>query len=196
MKIILCDTKKDMTVAWHKVFARLIELGYDVEIVQGSIVHQQVDAIVAPGNSFGFMSDGLDKVILNYLGESIQDSVQFTIKQSILGELVVGDAIVVPTQSPRIPQVIYAPTMRVPTRLPKDTTNVYLATLAGLVRAVEYNFTSVAISGMGTGYGNVSVEVCANQMYFAYAKHFIGLPCPTNINEAKIRHRHLFIPPL
>ena len=92
-----------------------------------------------------------------------------------LGELPVGQALIVPTEDPRLPWLISAPTMRVPMRV-ADTTNAYLAFRATLCAAIQHNtehpdapIRVIACPGLGTGEGRMPPEQCATQMRYAWS---------------------------
>lgn len=117
--------------------------------------HVKVDCIIAPGNSYGHMTGGLDKAIVDALGLWLQRSVLYQIHTSYLGELSVGQAMVVrqPNWVPKDhPTVIYAPTMRVPMELPQDNDVPYRAMLASLQKIDRIN-THVKSSG-----GNSTIQ--------------------------------------
>lgn len=169
MKLILCDTQPELVNEWKKLFDNFD----DVTISQGSIfLHSSdIDALVSPANSFGFMDGGFDYIISETLGWGVQKRLQTLLKEHPYnGELLVGQAVAIPTDTPDlIPYVISAPTMRVPMRLSRDTVNVYLAMKALLYCADAHpHINSVAVTGLGTGAGRVPSDICALQMFKAY----------------------------
>lgn len=171
MKIYLADIKPKLRAAWKSAF-RGVE---NVEIYErgiGSILDLKVDALVSPANSFGFMDGGIDEMYSETLGWHISERLQEHIVNDFKGELLIGQATLVPTDHPVYKFLISAPTMRVPTRLPENTVNVFLATRASLFLAQKMEasglLSSVAFPGMGTGIGAVSPEKCAIQMRAAY----------------------------
>jgi len=86
-------------------------------------------------------------------------------------ELLIGEAIVVPTEDVRIPWLICAPTMRVPMRI-RTTVNAYLAMKAILIAArthkTDIPIETLAVPGLGTGIGQLAPELAAGQMAQAY----------------------------
>lgn len=96
---------------------------------------------------------------------------QKAIRARPLRELLIGEAIIVSTEDARVPWLVVAPTMRVPMRI-RTAINAYLAMKATLVAVREHRhdipIESVAISGLGTGIGQLSPEVCASQMWQAF----------------------------
>ena len=92
--------------------ARHFAKANDVTVTEEDIFELGADALVSPANSFGFMDGGIDHQISERLGWHIQDLVQKAIRARPLGELLVGEAIVVPTGDAQTPWLIAAPTMR------------------------------------------------------------------------------------
>jgi len=104
----------------------------DVEVIQGDILELEVDAVVSPANSFGFMDGGIDMAYTNHFGWKVEQRLQQIIERKFDGELLIGQAQIVPTSNDRIPYLIAAPTMRVPMVLTRNTVNPYLAARAVL----------------------------------------------------------------
>ena len=73
----------------RKLFADLPE----VQVVQGSILDQKVDAWVSPTNARGSMDGGVDAVIKKHLGAGIQKKVQKQIANQFDGTMPVGAAV-------------------------------------------------------------------------------------------------------
>lgn len=166
MKIILAAIDEPLALAWEEVCKYLP----DVEIYRGSILDLDVDAIVSPANSFGFMDGGIDALYLKKWPH-MQLCLQTYIKADWNGELPVGCSKAI-FQEGKPKLLIVAPTMRVPMVLPKDSVNPYLATRSALLTArrfAESNIAaarveSIAFPGMGTGVGGFSPNLCAWQM--------------------------------
>lgn len=134
--------------------------------IQG-ILDLDVDAIVAPANSFCEMSGGIDLHYKNYLGSRIETDIQHLIADKYHGELLVGQAeavkIVTDNTNIKAKYVIFAPTMRVPEYV-GHTINSFLAAKAALLKAEELGLESVAIPGLGTGTGGMKPEDFAKQL--------------------------------
>jgi O-acetyl-ADP-ribose deacetylase (regulator of RNase III) len=184
MKIILAGLQKDLINEWKRFFNDIP----DVSVYHGSIFDTPCDAIVSPANSFGFMDGGLDLALSKYLGWHVQERLQEIIKTKYDGELLVGQAEIVETDNKYFPYLISAPTMRVPMIL-KETSNPYLAMRAILLLLKKGKFAdgslisekvkTVAISGLGTGVGEVSAIQCARQMRVAYGQVILNnIPFP------------------
>lgn len=198
MKIILADTNNSVINAWQHYFNDC----QDVEIFAGSIFETSCNTIVSPANSFGFMDGGLDLVISNYLGWHVQAKLQAKIKQKHHGELLVGQAEIIETEHPSTPYLISAHTMRVPMIL-NGSVNVYLAMRAILLlikhgkmdneTPVKEVVTAVSISGLGTGVGKVSADICAKQMRTAYNEVILEKGSfPTSWVDAQQKHQLLY----
>ena len=172
MQIVLAATDDDLVRAWESTCGNI----ENVKIHHGSFFDVKCDAIVSPGNSFGFMEYGLDLEILEYFGGHVQERLQKLIQTRHHGELLVGTAEVVDTDHFEVPYLIAAPTMRVPTVL-TETVNIYLATRAVLTHVksgtvpdgtpVKHIIETIAIPDMGMEMGKVPPDICALQMKVA-----------------------------
>lgn len=195
MKIVLCDINTDLVQAWNHAFADVFlrddRKDHQFEIIKGSIFDQHADALVSPGNSFGYMDGGLDYLISEIVGWDIQRKLQEYIKERTLGEILVGQAVPIEANDKsRFSYVICAPTMRIPMILGADSINVYLATKAVFSCMKGSALKSIAIPGMGTGVGKVPPNVCAAQMRQAFEDVFYST-YPKTWKEAQIRHQLL-----
>lgn len=177
MKITLLDTNPLMVEAWREICGDLP----DVDIRQVSFHAFKGDAIVSPANSFGFMDGGIDQKYSEHYGWDVQERLQTQIKQYFYGELHVGQAVLTPITSDNgVRFLIAAPTMRSPMPLGRFSINPYLATRAALIRAKDITSDpgdgppSICFPGMGTGVGQVPVELCAHQMRRAIEQVVLG----------------------
>lgn len=198
--IHLCATEASLALAWHKIFkedpteeARREGLNEDeldaypnVQIHNDSIFNVEAQAIVSPANSFGFMDGGLDQAIMDRF-PGIQEKVQDIIRNRPMGELLVGEAIVVNTNDDKTPFLISAPTMRIPMKI-EDTINAYLAMKAILNKVINSPIESVAIPGLGTGIGGMDHLVAATQMRQAYDDLREIHDFPKSTLDARNRH--------
>jgi len=147
-----------------------------VQILLGNLLEQEGDAVVSPANSYGFMDGGLDFLLCDYFGESIQERVQKAIREKHDGVLSVGNAEIVETRDERFPYLICAPTMYVPQALGKSL-NPYMAVKAVFSAVVEFNkhnqtkINLICMSGLGTGVGKMPADVVSKQIRIAY-EHF------------------------
>jgi O-acetyl-ADP-ribose deacetylase (regulator of RNase III) len=202
MRIVLASVESGLTAAWHR-FCQPLD---NVEVFEGSILEAGCDAVVSPANSFGFMDGGIDGIYLDYFGRAIQHRVQSVIDGVHHGELLVGQADIVPTDHPDVPWLICAPTMRVPMIL-SETVNPYLAARAIFLlvahgvflhgphagEPVAAHIQSIALPGLGTGVGRVPANVCAHQVRTAYDDVWgPNRPFPDSWAEASERHQLLY----
>lgn len=169
MNIILADVDGNLINAWNDIASNNVY----VTTYRGSIFEVECDALVSPANSFGFMDGSLDFSISEYFGWHVQDRLQDAIKSKHHGELLVGQVEIIPTDHDSIPYVISAPTMRVPMDV-RGTANPYLA-IRGVLLAVKNGvfkdgtpvkdrIKTISFPGMGTGVGQISPQVFAEQM--------------------------------
>lgn len=188
MKILLCHRDDHLGDAWHERFADQS----DVSFTDEDICRVRCDAIVSPANSFGFMDGGLDHQLSEHFGWDLKKEVQRRIAACPLGELLVGEAIIVPTGDARVSWLVCAPTMRVPMPV-RESVNAYLAMKAVLCAVLahcdENPIDTVAVPGLGTGIGRLSPEVAATQMWIAYQEVVLRVGRkPANFAEAQRQH--------
>lgn len=171
MHITLIDLNQTLVDAWKLAFE-----GSDVAVVEGDLTALEVDAIVSPANSFGFMDGGVDYAISVRLGWELQERLQALIKTLPEGELLIGKALVLDTGDATIPFLIAAPTMRIPTNFGiPGSVNAYLAMKATLIAAkADERIQSIAIPGLCTGCGRMKPEIAAHQMLQAYREIMLG----------------------
>lgn len=152
------------------------------------------------------MDGGIDATYARYFGAELQERVRSLIQGRHFGELLVGAADVVETNHDEIPYLIVAPTMRVPMVL-HDSVNAYLAIRAAILLLKNGKFGSgphigellrehigrVAFPGMGTGVGQLSPSVCANQFRVAI-EHFVmgNYNAPSTWADASEQHQSLY----
>lgn len=155
--------------AWAQVF----ESFDGVSAHLGDYFSMDADAMVSPANSFGIMDGGLDIAIREPLGPHVETRTHQAMVEHHHGELPVGSAVVVPTDHPRWPYLVVAPTMRVPEPVPQSL-NAYLAFRATLLAVLRHNdanptkaIRSLVCSALATGVGQMSPRRCAAQMRVA-----------------------------
>jgi len=190
LSLHLRDLNADIVAAWREAFA---DLG-NVEVSQGDILELEADAIVSPANSFGDMDGGIDLAYARHFGYEIEGRLQEQINQHHHGELPVGQALVLATQHKAIPYMVSAPTMRVPSSIPR-TVNVYLAMRAALIAVQAHNKKSVRtiesllVPGLGTGIGEMPPARAARQMRIAFDA-ILGGRAPGRRNVGAIWNEH------
>lgn len=205
MKIQLVDYNKEMCDEWLRAFTQKdsIMLLTDIDVRECDYFSVLTDCIVSPANSFGFLDGGIDDKIRKYYEREHNIDVQIAVQERIYkehgGELLVGQAIYFPfheiNRVKKIPDLIVAPTMRVPMSLENDSVNVYLAARAifKTLKLNESKINSVSISGLGTGIGQLPYSLCAKQMRMAYNDFWLGeYTFPNTWGEAQDRHQLLF----
>lgn len=178
MELVLCAVDEPLARAWEAAS----QGRPGIHVHHGSVLDTQVQAVVSPANSFGWMRGGIDAVYAQAF-----PTIEQTVRSGVLafhgGELPVGEALIVPTGVPRPAWLISAPTMRQPGELlPEDTVHPYLAA-RGLFRLWQTGLLddgvlirdvvhSIGLPGLGTGTGGVSPETCARQVMAAWDEVF------------------------
>lgn len=168
LKISLCDKNPEIAQALAKAFEGV----KNVEVLCGNVLNLSGDALVTPGNSFGDMSGGLDKVIDDFFQGHTQTKIQDAIAYYYFGEQPIGTAMILSLDNQQFTNIIYAPTMRVPGNI-KDSINAYLAMRAILVAVLQHNekqkpIKRLIVPSLGTGIGGMYYQVAAEQMRMAY----------------------------
>jgi O-acetyl-ADP-ribose deacetylase (regulator of RNase III) len=202
LNVVLAAVESDLADAWERFCGDL----ESVAIHRGSIMDVNCEAVVSPANSFGFMDGGIDSIYSHHFGWHVQKRLQDAIRTEHHGELLVGQADIVPTDDARIPFVIAAPTMRVPMIL-RDTVNPYLAARATFLLIKHGRFRNgpfvgdpiasvvqtVAFPGLGTGVGRVDVNTCARQVRAAIEDIVLERSTyPETWADAQSRHQLLY----
>jgi O-acetyl-ADP-ribose deacetylase (regulator of RNase III) len=202
MNIILTSVDDALADAWERFCG---DLPF-VSVHRGSIFDLSCDAVVSPANSYGFMDGGIDMLYSEAFGWGVQGRLQALIQEKHHRELLVGAAEIVETGDPRLPFLIAAPTMRVPTIL-RDSVNPYLAARAALLLVQHGRFTegtyagekiadfvgSIAFPGLGTGVGRIGPNTCARQARAAIDTVVLELePFPKSWVDAQYQHQSLY----
>ncbi|MEM2164816.1 MAG: macro domain-containing protein [Candidatus Bathyarchaeia archaeon] len=121
-----------------------------ITLKMGSIVDEDVDAIVNPANSLMIMGGGVAGVIKMYGGEEIErEALRYA-------PVPVGRAIATSAGRLRARYVIHAPTMEKPAER-TSLEAVRRATSAALETAYRLRVGRIAFPGMGTGVGGLPV---------------------------------------
>lgn len=179
MKIILCDTNIQMCMEWS--------VQTQTPARTGDLFQVPSDAVVSPANSFGFMDGGVDYRISKFLGWHVQERLQKIIREEYDGELLVGQAVAVPTDHEVFKYVISAPTMRVPLVI-NDFIDVYLAARAATRVALKLNLQKLTFTGMGTGVGQVAPWKAVQMMKRGIEHAISPPPFPTSWRQAQSDH--------
>jgi len=180
VELTLCDRSPELVQAWRSYFPA--ESG--VKIANQNILTLDVTALAVPANAFGFTDGGVDMAISKEIFDwRLQEKLHKLIGQQHGGELLVGQAMIMPTGSSRFRYIIVAPTMRVPSNV-SNTVNAYLAMRAILLAADAHNramqdrpaerIKSLAVPGLCTGTGKMPADRSAYQMWMAYRSIAMG----------------------
>lgn len=183
MNLLLFTDQEQVIEAWEKEFH-----GYDgVTVYQGALEDiPEADCLVTAGNSFGIMDGGLDAAVKLQFPDAATNVTE-AIAANYLGEIPVGQAIIVPTNDEIFRYLGYVPTMRFPRNIPAEA--VYDATRAILLEARKFNenelseeeiadelgeqretglIESIALPSFGTRTGGVGAFKAAHMMRMAY----------------------------
>ena len=129
-----------------------------IDVMHGSLIEADAEAIVNAANSQGLMGGGVAGFLKKAAGPEVERE---ALAQA---PIPVGRAAV--TTAGELKQfraIVHAPTMELPAmRIPAE--NVYEATRGALEAADEEGFASLALPGMGTGVGGVAHADAATQM--------------------------------
>ncbi len=155
----------------------------NVEVIFGSLLDVQADAIVNPANSGGWMGGGVAGVIKRAAGVEVEQ------EAIACAPIPIGEAAATSGGKTKFKKIIHAPTMTRPAeRIPVE--NVALATRAALALADEEGLETLAIPGMGTGVGRVSPADAAEAMLReirAFRARRIKKIILVDINEEMVR---------
>ncbi len=135
----------------------------EIQFVVGKLTEQAVDAIVNPTNSEGEMGHEVGATILRSGGKKIEREVMAQAPIAI-GRTAVTDSGRLPCQ-----HIIHAPITAMPVQR-TSVKKIEQAMDAALETAVEHEFHSLAIPGMGLGTGKVSLQDAAQAMIAAVRK--------------------------
>ncbi|WP_340685932.1 macro domain-containing protein [Amycolatopsis coloradensis] len=177
-ELVLCAVDDLLAQAWTTV-ADTVD--GRVFVHRGSVLDVVAQAVVSPANSYGWMRGGIDAVYARAYPE-VEQNVRSAVLAYHGGELPIGEAVIVPTGEAEPAWLISAPTTREPgERLPRDTVHPYLAARAvfqqwrdgrldqGRVRDLVH---TIAMPGLGTGFGGVAPASCARQVAAAWNEVF------------------------
>jgi O-acetyl-ADP-ribose deacetylase (regulator of RNase III) len=153
--LTLCDTNPEMVRAWGD---HLGSLGAGIR--HGDILKFPAVCIVAPGNSYGLMSGGLDLAIAKRF-PGLEDRVQAE------APIPVGEVRLFETEDSLIPRVLYAPTMETAKDVSK-TSNAFLV-LRAILRFCDGR--AVVVPGLCAGVGRMPCDIVARQMAAAYIEN-------------------------
>ncbi|MEK6525881.1 MAG: macro domain-containing protein [Nitrospirota bacterium] len=154
-----------------------------IDVVHGSILEVEAEAIVNAANSHGIMGGGVAGVIKRAAGLEVDEEAR---RQA---PIPVGSAVLTSGGRTRFKGIIHAPTMPEP-GMRIEPGNVALATRAALALADTQSFTSIAIPGMGTGVGGVAHTEAAARMIKeikAYSARTLRLVILVDVDSAMVQ---------
>lgn len=150
----------------------------------------EADAVVTPSNSFGFMSAGMDAAVVARFGAAIENQCKERVAAYPFGEVLVGQAFMVPTGDPKLPNLIFAPTVRVPKPITHPA-HVMLAVRAAVSIANKSGFRRIVMPCFGTGAGMLSPGAAFAAMIGGIQAARYDQPRPADWLEAQKRHFNL-----
>lgn len=163
-KIILYDNNKSVTDALKIAFKGIS----DVEVQNISFEDLRSDYVVTAGNSYGWMTGGLDLAVRNYYGQQVQDAIQEKIIFDYNGYLPVGEVVSIYTYDEKKPFLIYTPTMEKPKPIEIEDVLYVSMTLFNLAFRLGLRDKTFAICGLGTATG----EIKPNEFAWALRKAY------------------------
>ncbi len=132
----------------------------NIEIVQGNILDQKVSVIINPTNLNGYMGYGVGKAIVRAGGIEIEN--QAVAKAPIL----IGEPVMTTAGSLPFEAIIHTSTIDDSSQV-LEKGLISKSLLGALLTADEAGFESVAVPGMGSGVGKLSVKDTAQAMFSA-----------------------------
>jgi len=165
---------------------------------EGSVLDAGCDAILCPTNSFGFLDGGFALELCERFGFRLQEELRALIRDEHDGELLVGQARILPTgvDSPR--WIVFTPVARTPQDIHR-TVNVYLAMRAAILAIRDFNrrtdtpIASLAVPPLGRGELGLSAFAERRQVRHA-VKRFVIKEKPAkyrNLSQAVRREKRL-----
>jgi O-acetyl-ADP-ribose deacetylase (regulator of RNase III) len=128
-----------------------------IHVARADIAAMPVEAVACPANSRGTMNSGVALALRARGGEAIEQ------EAVACAPIAVGAAVVTTGGQLAAKHVIHAPTAEEPGG--KVTIeNIRRATRAALIAAARNNFSTMALSGMGTGVGGLPPEEATRAM--------------------------------
>lgn len=150
-----------------------------------AVVQNNIDAIVSPGNSFGFLNGGFDKVIADFYGklslktpDQVSKDFQHELFEQVGGYNPPGSAIVVDmnnllnVSSTKLPKLVHVSTMSMPEKVDAKDPVIFncLWNLFTCVKKDE-DISNVLLTGLGTGTGGVSLTSFLTQLLKVASTH-------------------------
>ncbi len=171
LKIALLDINPEMATEFKKAFEGVpnVEVFLD-DFAHFLGNHPEVDGVVSPANSFGYMDGGYDLAITRYFGTALEKKVQAYIKENLYGEQPVGTSLCfdIPGSNKKL---IHTPTMRVPSPI-VDPFVLYQCMRTTLMCALDNKLTYIVVPAFGGATGKVKPKTIAYYMRKGYDQVF------------------------
>ena len=145
-----------------------------IQIVQGDLTEQAVDAIVNAANSDLQLGGGVAGAIRRKGGPTIQAECDR------IGPIPLGEAAITGAGQLKSRYVIHAASMRLGEATAEE--NLCLATRNSLLRAKERGLKSIAFPAIGTGIAGFLMRRCAEVMLEEVFAHLRG---PTSLEDVR-----------
>lgn len=166
VKYIFFDLSESLVNEYQKQLQDFSNTEFIKIKVQDLVKDHDIDIITSPANSYGYMCGGID-YIYSQMFKNVEKLVQDSITNSGKAYLPVGDALLVSLGRSKPSSIICAPTMKTPSNISRTPENIYYCMLA-ILEITKGMDKTVAIPGLGTGCGGLSVEESAFQIKKAF----------------------------
>jgi O-acetyl-ADP-ribose deacetylase (regulator of RNase III) len=140
-----------------------------VAVVSGDILAAEADALIVPINSFGLFESGFPLRVADRFGFHLQETLRQRLPERHHGELLVGQAEVLPSGAERPAHIIAAPIARAAPGDLTTTVNVYLAVRGALLAvrdAPALGIASVACPLLGVEEGKLTPFAASRQIRY------------------------------
>lgn len=182
--LVLADSNAEVLEAWRSQFEPKFTEEKPIETPKGETtvrpplveIHDcdflevDADAVIVPGNSFGFLDGGLELRVAERLGLELQDSLRDRIRAEFDAELLVGQALIEDVD-PGHPAVVYAPIWRTPQKI-HGSVNAFLAArgaFRALYDADRPELKRIAVPALGVDEpGAMNPFTSARQLRYAF----------------------------
>ena len=166
MKIYLLNNRAVMEICWNAYFSAEKDVTVVCDDLHEFLLHNNVECIVSPANSYGLMDGGFDLAISEEFGWDLQERVQKYIVEHYKGEQPIGSSFIIDIGTNNM-KLIHTPTMRIPFPV-KDPMIVYQCMRTTLMVALENHIESIVIPAFCGECGDVSPKVIGRLMFEAY----------------------------
>ncbi|MCX6714599.1 MAG: hypothetical protein NTX72_02190 [Candidatus Uhrbacteria bacterium] len=193
-RIKLFDVRDATSAAWGKHLGQKLPL---VHVYHGEFgdLARDMDAIVVPTNSVG----SLAKEFVDYFGDPILERrLRSIVRSRYSGKLLMGQAVLIATNSPQFPYLICTPFVRSDGICGNEPTNAYVIMRAILElwrygrykrRVVRRLVKSIAVPFLAPETGMFPFDMIAKEQLRALSEFY------TTCSESQRRHAHLSLVP-